>query len=294
MATIDDKDVIPEGYVQLKDSERTAPRNAKVVGEVDRHEKFAVTIVLRRREDGPALPDFDYFSKTPPRKRMRLSREEFTEKYGAHPDDLKAIEEFARKSGLTVKSSHAGRRHVVVEGTAAQFSKAFGVSFKRYELPPAPQRKPGPPPRARRYRGRDGFIHVPKDLAESIVGIFGLDNRPVSYRASNPGDRAAGNTALQLSRAGRGDRWTDHWDYRAHRNRRGVRLWRLYTRRHRPNLQRSRPNSAAGNPHFGGRRGQRCNGARYHRNGQYGSERFDLCLDERPLKRFGGTVYRGR
>jgi hypothetical protein len=188
MATIDDKDVIPEGYVQLKDSERTAPRNAKVVGEVDRHEKFAVTIVLRRREDGPALPDFDYFSKTPPRKRMRLSREEFTEKYGAHPDDLKAIEEFARKSGLTVKSSHAGRRHVVVEGTAAEFSKAFGVSFKHYELPPAPQRKPGPPPRARRYRGRDGFIHVPKDLAESIVGIFGLDNRPVSYRASNPGD----------------------------------------------------------------------------------------------------------
>jgi hypothetical protein len=62
------------------------------------------------------------------------------------------------------------------------------VSFKRYELPGAPHRKPGSPARARRYRGREGFIHVPQELAERIVGVFGLDNRPVSHRASNPGD----------------------------------------------------------------------------------------------------------
>jgi kumamolisin len=188
MAAKDDRNVIPEGYVQLKGSERKPPRKAKVTGEVDGKERFSVTIVLRRRTDGPAFPDFDYFSKTPPRTRTRLSPEEFTEAYGAHPQEIKAIEEFAKKNGLTVKSIHAGRRHVVVEGTAAQFSKAFGVSFKRYELPPAPQRKPGPPPRARSYRGRDGFIHVPKELAESIVGVFGLDNRPIGGRNGLPGD----------------------------------------------------------------------------------------------------------
>jgi hypothetical protein len=180
--------VVPEGYVQLKGSERRTPRRAKVVGEVDAKEKFSVTIGLRRRKDGPPLPDVDYFTKTPPRMRARLSHQEFTEKYGAHPDDIKAIEEFARKNGLTVKSSHAGRRHVVLEGTAEQFSKAFGVSFKRYELPPAPQRKPGPPPRTRSYRGRDGFIYVPKELAERIVGVFGLDNRPIGGRNGLPGD----------------------------------------------------------------------------------------------------------
>lgn len=181
--------LIPEGYVQLKGSERKPPRTAKVVGEVDNNEKFSVTVVLRRREDGPALPDFEHFTKTPPRRRTRLSPADFTERHGAHPNELKAIEEFAHRNGLTVKSSHAGRRHVKLEGTAAQFSKAFGVNFARYEVSrPAPKRKPGPPPLARRYRGRDGFIHVPRELAESVVGVFGLDNRPIGGRNGLPGD----------------------------------------------------------------------------------------------------------
>jgi hypothetical protein len=182
----------PDGYVRLEGSERRPPRNAKVVGEVDGNERFSVTIVLRRRKDGPPFPDFDYFTRTPPRRRMQLSREEFTEKYGAHPDELKAVEEFAQRNGLSVKSSHAGRRHVVVEGTAEQYSKAFGVSFKRYELPPTPRRK-GALVRRTKYRGRDGFIHVPQGLAESIVGVFGLDNRPIGGRGNLPGDTPIAN-----------------------------------------------------------------------------------------------------
>src|SRR6185295_6033087 len=101
-------EAIPAGYVQLKGSERRPPRAAKVAGEVDKQEKFSVTIVLRRRKDGPALAHFDYFSKTPPRRRMRLPHDEFAEKYGAHPDEINAIEKFARRNGLTVKNSHAG------------------------------------------------------------------------------------------------------------------------------------------------------------------------------------------
>ena len=175
---------IPEGYVQLKGSERRTPPTAKVVGEVDSKESFTVTIVLRRRKDGSTLPGFDYFAKTPPRHRRRLSHEEFTEKYGAHPEEIRAIEEFAKQNGLTVKESHVGKRHVVVNGTAAQFSKAFGVSFRRYqvEVHSSPPHKKGPPTRSRTYRGREGFIHVPKELADSIVGVFGLDNRPVGQR----------------------------------------------------------------------------------------------------------------
>ncbi len=201
MAANDDKNVIPEGYVQLKGSERKLPRKVKVAGEVDGQEKFPVTIVLRRRTDGPAFPDVDYFTKTPPRRRARLSHDEFTEAYGAHPQEIQSVEEFAKKNGLTVKSTHAGRRHVVVEGTAQQFSKAFGVSFKRYELPPAPRRKPGPPARARRFRGREGFIHVPKELAGSIVGVFGLDNRPIGGRNGLPGDTPITNL-ISVAQAG--------------------------------------------------------------------------------------------
>jgi hypothetical protein len=43
------------------------------------------------------------------------------------------------------------------------------------------------------YRGRDGFIHVPQELAESIVGVFGLDNRPIGGRSNLPGDTPIAN-----------------------------------------------------------------------------------------------------
>lgn len=189
MSLSDDSIVIPDGYVRLPGSERRTARDATEVGEVAATEKFSVTIVLRRRSDGPALPDFAHFETTPPRSRSRLSREEFTDRHGAHPDDIRAVEDFARAHGLTVRSTHAGRRHVVVEGTAAQFSDAFGVTFKRYQQAPAParERDTARPAPARTYRGRDGFVHVPQELAEAVVGVFGLDDRPIGGR-NIPGD----------------------------------------------------------------------------------------------------------
>jgi len=180
--------IIPDGYVRLEGSERRASSKAKLIGHVDDNERFKVTISLRRRKDGPPLPDLDYFTKTPPKLRRRLDAEEFTEKYGAHPDDIKAVVGFTEKHGLRVKNIHAGRRTVEVDGTAGQFSKAFGVAFERYEAPARPTRNQKLPARPKTYRGRDGFVYVPKELAETIVGVFGLDNRPVSLHASNAGE----------------------------------------------------------------------------------------------------------
>jgi hypothetical protein len=181
---------IPDGYVRLEGSERRAPKKATLLGPVDDNEKFSVTIALRRRPDGPPMPDFDYFVNTPPNKRMRLSADEFTEKYGAHPGDIKKVVDFAERSGLQVTKTHAGRRTIRVSGTASQFSRAFGVTFGRYQQPARPDRfgKKLPPLPAKTYRGRDGFVLVPKELADAIVGVFGLDNRPVSIRGNNPGD----------------------------------------------------------------------------------------------------------
>jgi len=186
--------IVPDGYVRLEGSERRPSSKAKLIGKVDDSEKFKVTISLRRRKDGPPVPDLDYFTKTPPKLRKRLSAEEFTEKYGAHPDDIEAVVGFAEKHGLKVKKTHAGRRTVEVEGTADQFSRAFGVAFARYEMPPRPTRNKRLPARPKTYRGREGFVYVPKELGETIVGVFGLDNRPVSLRGSNPGDPTVINT----------------------------------------------------------------------------------------------------
>src|SRR5271168_88035 len=87
---------IPRGYKRLEGSLRHPSRNAELLGPADDAERLEVTISLRRRTDGAPLPDFDHFAKTPPNQRQRMSQRSFAADYGAHPDDIKRVEEFAR------------------------------------------------------------------------------------------------------------------------------------------------------------------------------------------------------
>jgi hypothetical protein len=170
---------IPENYVRLEGSERHPAPGARLLGPADPNEHFDVTIVLRRRPDGERIPDFDYF-KTPPAARPRLSDEEFARKYGASDEDIRKVIEFVRSNGLTVKETNAARRTVVASGTVAQMSTAFGVTLSTYEHTVVRGRREQP--HTETYRGRDGFIHVPNDLAGIVEGVFGLDNRNISKR----------------------------------------------------------------------------------------------------------------
>jgi kumamolisin len=63
-----------------------------------------------------------------------------------------------------------------------QFNKAFGVELGRYE--DLVRQSRGGPPRMETYRGRDGVIHIPKDLRGIVLGVFGLDNRRITKRAA--------------------------------------------------------------------------------------------------------------
>jgi kumamolisin len=175
----------PRKYVRLPGSERKPGANARLLGPADKNESFKVTIVLRRRPDGPPVPDFDHYRVTPPAQRRRLPAEEFARKYGADPADIERVEEFVRSHGLAVVETHAARRTVIVSGTVAQFSEAFRVELKMYEHQISRGRRQSP--RTETYRGRDGFIHIPDDLVEVIVGVFGLDTRSITKRnAADP------------------------------------------------------------------------------------------------------------
>ena len=74
---------VPHNYVAIPGSERRPSKTARLIGPADPNEVLDVTIVLRRRPDGPNLPDHDYFLTTPPAQRQRMSEEEFAAKYGA-------------------------------------------------------------------------------------------------------------------------------------------------------------------------------------------------------------------
>jgi kumamolisin len=76
------------------------------------------------------------------------------------------VEAFAKEHGLKVVEASAARRTLVLSGTAAQLSTAFGVKLARYEHPEGT------------YRGRSGPIYVPSKLSSIVQAVLGLDDRP--------------------------------------------------------------------------------------------------------------------
>lgn len=175
----------PKGYKRLAGSERHPVKGAEFLGASEAAEKLTVTITLRRRPDGAPLPDFEHFRKTPFSERQRMPEAVFASQYGAHPDDVKRVEAFAHAHGLHVVEAHAARRTVKVQGSVEQMNKAFGVTLGRYRHT-IPARQRGKV-ETETYRGRDGFIHIPAELAEIVTGVFGLDNRTIAKRnAADP------------------------------------------------------------------------------------------------------------
>jgi kumamolisin len=157
----------PTGYRRIETSLRGLARGARRVGDADPRETFSVSMRVRRQSGAPPLPGQDHWAVTPIGKRRFLSRQQFAAQYGAAQEDLDRVANFARSQGLTVLESSIARRTVVVSGTAEQMSRAFAVELGHYESPEGS------------YRGREGYIHLPNDVADLITGVFGLDNRRV-------------------------------------------------------------------------------------------------------------------
>ena len=161
---------VPSHYHRLKGNERRPAEGAKHLGPADLGEELSVTVRVRRRPDAPPLPDHEHWMATPPRQRKFITHSEFATKYGAAKEDLDAVASFAHRHGMTVKETSIAGRTVVLSGTVKQMSEAFAVELGRYESPRGS------------YRGRDGFVHVPSELAEVVLAVFGLDNRRVGFR----------------------------------------------------------------------------------------------------------------
>ncbi len=164
----------PKGYHRLVGSERHPAREARRLGPAAPDEGLTVTLRLRRPPGAPPLPDHEHWMATPPGRRRFLSHQEFARTQGADKEDIDAVARFARRQGLQVVDVHAAGRTVALAGTVAQMDRAFGVELGRYKV------------RGATYRGRDGFVYVPSELAQIVLGVFGLDNRRVGYRNGSP------------------------------------------------------------------------------------------------------------
>jgi kumamolisin len=79
------------------------------------------------------------------------------------------VEAFLRKNGLSIESADSAARTIVVAGSAAQMSRAFGVDLRETTS------KDG-----RRHFGYDGSIRLPPEISDFVLAVLGLDTRAVA------------------------------------------------------------------------------------------------------------------
>ena len=153
--------------VALSGSDKKPFRNARPIAPAPQDERLEVTVRLRPRTPLPDAASLLQPSVTPA---PILSHQAYNARYGADPKDIARVRRFATAHHLTVVRASVPRRSVMLSGTVADFNKAFNINLHTYEYVGGT------------YRGREGPIRIPSDLAPVVQGVFGLDNRPVAKR----------------------------------------------------------------------------------------------------------------
>jgi kumamolisin len=151
---------VASSRIPVAGSERPPLDDIKRVGDPDPDKRIEVTVTLRRRT-GEAPGESALVAG--------LDRGEFARRYGADEADIERVEEFAAEHHLDVMHVSAASRSMVLAGTIADLSAAFGTQLGLYEHP-----------QLGTFRGRTGSVSVPEDVAPAIESVLGLDDRPAA------------------------------------------------------------------------------------------------------------------
>jgi kumamolisin len=174
---------LPHTYKPVTGTGHTHPDSHKALKPTADDTPVTVTLIVRRRPDGPKLPQAEEMTAHVRIGHKRLSHGEFAASYGADPKELEEVAHFAHSHKLEVVETHLARRSVVVRGPASAINKAFAVELHDFDSPRG------------RYHSHRGVAHLPASLAEHVVeAVIGLDNRKVpaqhfsTARRQNPAD----------------------------------------------------------------------------------------------------------
>jgi kumamolisin len=181
----------PPGRVAIAGSERAPDPHHPRVGDPPGERELEVTVYLRA---SAPLDWVDGEAERPVTERRVLSREELASAHGAREDDIQAVRAFAAEYGLEVGDVDPARRSIALRGTVDALARAFGAQgLGLFQHPTAGV-----------YRGRQGALTVPEELAGVITGVFGIDERPQArphLRFCAESAQASSYTPVEVARA---------------------------------------------------------------------------------------------
>ncbi len=152
-------------YVPIEGSDRQPLADAVDAGLVDGQQEIHVTVMLK----GPEPPDPELSADAESARlgqRHYLTRAELAELGAAPEEAVERVRRFAQQHGLRVEDADRVRRSVALSGPVDAFNDAFRTQLRMYRTPHVT------------YRGRQGPLHVPAELRDSVEAVLGLDNRP--------------------------------------------------------------------------------------------------------------------
>ncbi|HVE28972.1 MAG TPA: S53 family peptidase [Mycobacteriales bacterium] len=142
-----------EPRVRVPGSVRMPIPGAEVVGPVDPGEWAEVTVVLRRRAP---LPTGE-----------RMGRDELADRYGADPADVELVRSAVEAAGAEVVRVDPASRRMRVAGSVGMLAELFATELQQARVPDG-----------QLVRQRTGALSVPAGLADAVVAVLGLDDRP--------------------------------------------------------------------------------------------------------------------
>jgi hypothetical protein len=160
------------GHRELRGSAKRVRKGATRHQAVDPAAPIEVSVYLRHPPGAPPLLDMEYFTATALSPRQYMPREKLNQAYSAAADDLTAVQKFAAAHALKVEETDPKRRLVRLSGDAKHMAEAFCVHLFHYKSD------------KETYRGHEESISLPPEIADAVVGVFGLDNRRMARRAS--------------------------------------------------------------------------------------------------------------
>jgi len=152
-------------FTAVRGSHRIPLNGARVLHRCNPRVEIDVTLKLRRKAPLPPLAH----KADPP-----LTHDQLGERYGATQEDVEAVTHALSDLGINVGASDLATRSVHVSGTVSAMERAFNLHLFDYEHATHGN-----------YRGYVGAIHVPTDISERVVGVFGLDTRRAVRRRPN-------------------------------------------------------------------------------------------------------------
>jgi kumamolisin len=154
-----------DNHIQISGSERIVLPNARKIGLTEPNEQVSVTLVVRRKGTDKELTTVMNVRRF---SLKYFTREEFAEDFHIHTDDMKRIYDFAIDYGLVVGKVLESAGIIVLSGLVENLNKAFNVELANYKH------------QNFYYRGRTGYVHIPKRISGIVQAVLGLDNRPQS------------------------------------------------------------------------------------------------------------------